>query len=80
MVKKLVAYVAGNYPLDDRDAFAAAARDGAARHFINGAVVVCCDSADVAKVVPDLLGAEWCNRSGTVVLVRRFFEDAKAFA
>lgn len=80
VVAKLVAYVAGNYPRDDRDAFAAAARDGAAHNFIDGAAVVRCEGADVAKVVADLLGTVWCARSGTVVSVRRFFVDAKAFA
>lgn len=77
---KLVAYVAGNYPRDARDAFKAAARDGAARNYIVGAAVVRCKGAEVARVAADLVGPKWCSCSGTMVLVQRFFEDAKVFA
>eukprot|EP00170_Pyropia_yezoensis_P004680 contig_19002_g4693 len=80
VVAKLVAYVADTYAPSDRDAFAAAVRDGAAHNFVDGLAVVRCGAADVGQQVSNLLGTQWGTRSGTVLSVRRFFEDAKTYA
>lgn len=77
---KMVAHVTVGYPPADLDSFSAAVHAGAVGNYINSAVVVRTDTANVVEMVTRLLGDGWSFRRGTVVSAQDFFSKAKAYA